>query len=221
VAVTLRASADDKGVKLALGRMGKAIDPRLIADKAADVMVHTWLPHVWRTNAYGWPQSSWRPGAPLRDTSNHLLKGFVYSVTTAPGNNATAEIKNLMFWAWVHDKGATLKPKKQFLAVPLSPPLGINEARTAKTSDYPGAFVLIKGPEGPGIYRKSKTATSVDLKNRKTKYAKGKSIERIFALLKQVTIKQRRFMFWPPEAKKLIMERVKTTVVRMAKEGKA
>jgi hypothetical protein len=118
-----------------------------------------------------------------------------------------------MFWAWVHDKGATLIPKKKFLAIPLSPPLSIDEARTAKTSDYPGSFVLIPGPEGPGIYRKSKVAKAVSLKNRKTVYEKGSSgIERIFALLKSVTIKPRRFMFWHAGAKKLVMDRVRAMV---------
>jgi len=223
MAVKLSAGVTDKGVKLALNRAEKAIDSRVIADKAAHVMVHEYLPMVFKTNKYGWPAPSWRSGKPLMDTATHLVSGFVYQIVATTGE-AVARIHNTFRYAWVHDKGYVSKPKtKKYLTIPLSPPLGINEARTARASDYPGAFVLMKGPEGPGIYRKVGGVVSVSLKNRKRTVSSAgankdvKTIERIFALVKEVKIPRRHFMFWHPDAKALVMQRVRAMVSKRAK----
>ncbi len=105
MAVTLRASVDDKGVKLALAGMKGAMDGGKIAGIAARAMVHDWLPQVFARNVYGW-KPPLRGGMPLNDTRTHLASAFVYSVA-----GAVATIRNLFKFAVIHDKGKTITAK--------------------------------------------------------------------------------------------------------------
>ena len=104
--VTLKASVNDKGVKLALAGMRGAMDGGKIADIAARAMVQEWLPQVFARNLYGWP-APLRGGMPLNDTRTHLASGFVYAVA-----GAVATIRNLFKYAAIHDKGATITAKR-------------------------------------------------------------------------------------------------------------
>lgn len=74
--------------------------------------------------------------------------------------------------------------------------------------DFPGAFPLLHGPEGPGIYRRAKGA--VIAHNRfsggASKYSRARRlvgavrIERIFAFMRSAKIPKREFLKWTQRA---------------------
>lgn len=159
-------------------RTGAGLRAELFKD-AGGYMVNTVIPMRFRVHGPGWP-SVRRGGSPLIDTN--LLR---------QSNDWRVEADKLLIGntrpqARLQNRGGTVVPKNaQFLAIPQSPPLSSTEARMAKPRSFAGAFVLMKGPSGPGLYRK-------------TGAFRGKvhGIERIFAFVKSVTIKQRKFLYW-------------------------
>jgi len=159
-------------------------------------MVSTEVPRVFRENGPGWARPKYRRGEPLKDTGV-LKNSIAYRV-----QGDDVRIGTPLVYARAQQEGATIRPvRRQWLAIPLSPPLTTSERRTKTPRDFHGAFVLIHGPEGPGLYRKSGVARSVSLKTRRTSYRSGTlGIERIFAFVKSVEIKPRPFLRWTPRA---------------------
>lgn len=104
----------------------------------------------------------------------------------------------------------------KFLAIPLSPPLTTSERRTKRPRDFAGAFVLMHGPEGPGIYRKSVTSSGQG-RSSSGRYTAGrrKGVERIFALVRSVRIPKRPYLYWTREDLEAIGRRWRV----MFKEG--
>ncbi len=149
-----------------------------------------------------WPRPwGWRAsGQPLFD--HGLLRN---SITFRVDATDVAIGTNLIY-ARIHQEGGTIRPvNRRFLAIPQVPPLTTSEARGKEPRDFPGTFVLIKGPEGPGIYRVARglwTSTSIRGGRPKARYSKravGPLIERIFAFARAVRIKKRTYLKWTPQ----------------------
>lgn len=190
-------------------------------------MAKTGLPSRFDAGGPGWPPPRMRPGKPLRDVGAlansfaHEMRGEV--VVIAPQGAPKV-------YARVQSDGETITPKKQWLLLPLSPPLSISERRewprgkAAIRARYPGSFFLKKGPEGPGVYRPSRTRTATRIASAgkrgyrrvaapSAQYARGRSIERIAAALKSVTIPPRPFMFFSDDDLDEIVFRVKRALL--------
>lgn len=167
---------------------------------------------VFRDLGPGWPPPRRRDGEPLRDTgqlANSITYGFRRS-------GRTLVVGSNLEYAGVQQYGARIVPTagKKWLAIPVSPPLNVSQRRTAKPRDFPEAFVLIKGPEGPGLYRRATRAVAFSRFSRGvSKHAGGKrnAIERIFAFRKSVRITARPYLKWTPRA----VARVKRTWIGM------
>lgn len=180
--------------------LANAKDKQAFLSRAGKYMVATEVPRVFRQG--GPPGQAWAPpkmrrGKPLRDTG--LLLGSI----AWRANTKDVVIGTQKRYAPTHQYGATIVPGagKKWLAIPLSPPLSEAQRQTAKPRDFAGAFVLISGPEGPGLYRKAKGAViASDLKSGgASKYSKrggAKGIERIFAFVRSVKIPKRPFLVW-------------------------
>jgi phage gpG-like protein len=159
-------------------RTGPGVRGELYRD-AGGYMVNSVIPMRFRQHGPGWPPVA-RGGSPLIDT------GILRDSNDWRVEGDKLLIGNTRPQARLQNRGGTIVPKTaKFLAIPQSPPLSITQARMNKPRDFPGAFVLMKGPAGPGLYRK-------------TGAFRGKvhGIEKIFAFVKKVTIKQRKFLFW-------------------------
>ncbi len=164
------------------------------------------MPATIRENRLGWPKPSahyraWRTGGqPLVDTAR-LVNSWAWRATQRDVRVWTA-----VRYAHQLDKGGVIRPRGRFLLIPLSPPLRMTEARgwprgkSAIEARYPGSFFLIHGPEGPGIYRKSRTRIASNLRTKTARYqARTLGIERIAAARRQVTQKGYHFGHWRQE----------------------
>lgn len=177
------------------------------------------MPTSIRENRAGWPKPSGRArayragGNPLVDTAR-LVNSWAWSATA--GN---VRIWTAVRYARVLDKGGAIRPKRgRFLLIPLSPPLKMTEARgfpagkAAIRARYPKSFFLLKGPEGPGIYRESRQRIGTKVfsmrKGQRQRVAspsaiysrkKGRFIERIAAARRQVVIRPYGFGAWRSE----------------------
>lgn len=156
----------------------------------------------------GWPRAFRRGGQPLLDT-RRLSSSIAYRASSqgvAIGTNVE--------YARILNRGGTIHPKGRFLLLPLSPPLSRSEVRAWPRGKagiqgrYPGSVFLMHGPEGPGIYRKSRLRTGTNIRGRSGKlnaapsarYAAGtKSVERIAAAVRKVTIRKHGYLQWRPE----------------------
>jgi hypothetical protein len=165
----------------AVARTGPGTRDELYRD-AGGYMVRTVIPMRFRDHGPGWAAS--RSTSPLMDTKL-MSKSNDFRVV-----GQTLEVGNTRPQARLQNRGGDVVPKNsQFLAIPLSPPLSITEARMRKPRSFAGAFVLMKGPEGPGLYRKTGNLGSLA--------GRGvKGVERIFAFAKKVHIKERKFLYW-------------------------
>jgi hypothetical protein len=77
---------------------------------------------------------------------------------------------------------------------------GWPRGRSAIAARYPGSFFLFHGPEGPGIYRKSRVRTGSNLRSRTARYAgRTRGIERIAAARRQINQKGYHFGHWRQE----------------------
>lgn len=95
--------------------------------------------------------------------------------------------------------GGIVKPKKRFLVRPIVGPgaLTLSQARTMKPRDFHGAFVLMDGPEGPGIYIKSTTQSMGISGRRRIQHAR--SVVRIFAFMESAKIPARPYVVFQSE----------------------
>lgn len=164
------------------------------------------MPATIRENRWGWPKPSaharaWRSGGqPLVDTAR-LVNSWAWRATQ---NDVT--VFTAVRYARQLDKGGVIRPRGKFLLIPLSPPLKMTEARgwprgrSAIAARYPGSFFLFHGPEGPGIYRKSRVRVGTSLRTKAASYqAKSLGIERIAAARRQITQRGYHFGRWRRE----------------------
>jgi phage gpG-like protein len=206
-------------------RGSQAVDARLervigaVKDRAAFYArvgrryVNTEIPLIFRQSGPGWPPLRMRRGQPLLD--RHLLERSI--VWKVRGDDLVVGTPHPA--GKTHNQGMTIRPKKAngWLMIPLVPPLTESQ-RVMNPRDFHGAFFLFKGPEGPGLYRKSQTATAFDIRSRgaSKRRAGTRGIERIFAGRKSVRIPRRQFLPRDVlaatairEAKKMIEEAIK------------
>jgi phage gpG-like protein len=139
---------------------------------------------------------------PLRD-QGYLLNsvGFVID-----GNDLVlgAGDHSKIRYARLQQFGGDVHPKKKYLAIPCVPPLSMSEARTTWAKDWIGKGTwIMHGPEGFGVYRKSKVQTGARLDAKggpKATYRKGsKGVEMIFRLVPKVHITARPFLVFQEE----------------------
>lgn len=148
---------------------------------------------------------------PLVDTGE-LMRGIGYKVEAgdlfvgAGDGGSKLRKAALLQYGSAGLPGGVVKPKNsKWLAIPILGPgaLTKSEARTMRARDFHGAFVLMKGPEGPGIYRKSTSSSSLLHGRRgghgKSGGQKAKSVVRIFAFVDSVTIPARPYLLFQNE----------------------
>ena len=171
-----------------------------------------------RTNIGNWPSpSSWARsyragGQALRDTKR-LSNSIAYQAD-ARGTDIGTNVP----YAKALNRGMTILPKKQWLLIPLSPPLSQSENRAwprgkaAIQARYPGSFFLAHGDqangfEGPGIYRKTGAWTSTRFRSKggrrlhsaTPRYRGGsKRITRIAAAVRSIKLRKYGFLQWRP-----------------------
>lgn len=202
--IGVRAVVVSNGATSALMKLSASVkDKAPLFAAAGKYMVATEVPRIFREG--GPPGKAWAPpkmrrGKPLRDTGR-LLASVAWRASASD-----AVIGTPLRYAPTQHKGATIVPTggKKWLAIPLSPPLTESQRQTSKPRDFAGAFVLIHGPEGPGLYRKSRqvTASSV-VSGGASKYRRSsKGVERIFMFVKSVRIPARPFLVWTSRAVK-------------------
>jgi hypothetical protein len=179
----------------AVARTGPGTRDELYRD-AGGYMVRTVIPMRFRDHGPGWPAVR-RGGSPLMDTKL-LSKSNDFRIVAQ-----TLEVGNTRPQARLQNRGGTIVPKNaRFFAIPCTPPLSITEARMLKPRSFAGAFVLMRGPSGPGLYRKTHNMGSLA--------GRGViGVEKIFAFATKVTIKQRKFIYWGSPALDAIMLRWK------------
>lgn len=175
------------------------------------------MPDTIRKNRPGWPRPSgryhgWRAGGtPLVD-DGYLSGSWAWQVP----NQHNVRIWTAKKYAKPLDEGKAIRPRNgRFLLIPLSPPLTKTEAKgfpmgkAAIRARYPGSRFLLKGPEGPGIYRPIRyragqviARTGRGGQYRRTKshrYVYRRSIERIAAARRLVQLPAFRFGHWRKE----------------------
>ena len=188
-----------------------------IAAKIGQRVALDLMPRVLSENRGGWRSPSGYPrayragGQALIDTGR-LRQSWLYRASAD-----SVVIGTGVPYAHALDKGATIRPRKQWLLLPLSPPLTRGEVvdwpkgEAAIRAKYPTSFFLVRGPEGPGIYRLSRVRTATKLFARSkagawsrearpsAQYAaKTKGYERIAAGRKKIVIKAHHFArVWP------------------------
>ncbi|HQP89207.1 MAG TPA: hypothetical protein PLL76_23360 [Thermoanaerobaculia bacterium] len=211
----------DKQVLAALQELSKRAGPpgrgRLLAAIGQRVALRH-MPATIRENRLGWPNPSarfrsWRTGGrPIVDTGR-LVNSWAWRAS-----QSNVRIWTAVKYAYQLDKGGPIRPSGKFLLIPLSPPLKMTEARgwprgrSAIQARYPGSFFLFHGPEGPGIYRKSRVRTGFTYKMkqgadgvfrvanfRHTYAARTLGIERIAAARRQINQRGYHFGNWRQE----------------------
>lgn len=164
------------------------------------------MPATIRENRIGWPKPSaryraWRSGGQTLIDTGRLVNSWAWRAT-----QSDVRVFTQVRYARQLDKGGVIRPRGKFLLIPLSPPLRMTEARgwprgkSAIAARYPGSFFLFHGPEGPGIYRKSRNRVGSNLRTKTARYqARTLGIERIAAAVRQVNQKPYRFGRWRQE----------------------
>ncbi len=201
--------AGDKQVTATLRELVQRTGPpgrgRLLAAIGQRVALRH-MPATIRENRLGWAKPSahyraWRTGGqPIVDTGR-LVNSWAWKSTQANVTVFTA-----VRYARQLDKGGVIRPKGRFLLIPLSPPLSMTEARgwprgkAAIAARYPGSFFLFHGPEGPGIYRKSRARVASSLRSRTARYqGRTLGIECIAAARRQINQRGYHFGHWRQE----------------------
>lgn len=148
------------------------------------------------TPVQAWPRLM-RAGARNLFDRARIYKSIGYRVGVNDVSIGTA-----VPYAGRHNDGAIVRPHGRWLAIPQSPPLRQSEShKETKEFRAQGSFVLMRGPEGPGIYRKTtnqsvRRVTVVRGKRRNVKRTRPSGIERIFAFVKSTRLPKRRFLDW-------------------------
>ena len=201
--------AGDKQVTATLREIVRRTGPpgrgRLLAAIGQRVALRH-MPATIRENRPGWVKPSpyyraWRSGGqPLIDTGR-LVNSWAWRAT-----QSNVRVWTAVRYAYQLDRGGPIRPRGRFLLIPLSPPLSMTEARawprgkSAIAARYPGSFFLFHGPEGPGIYRKSRVRTGSNLRTRTARYqGRTLGIERIAAARRQINQRGYHFGHWRSE----------------------
>lgn len=185
---------------------GRAKDPRMALEKCGRDYVGNEQPRIFAEG--GPPGQKWkrvirdgRSADPLMDVGT-LQKSSQFKadkdlVVGVPAASPAG------VYARLHQMGGSLKPKKKFGLFPLSPPLSPSERRAVSREGgfralFPDAFFLFKGPEGTGLYRKTRRAVIGYSRTGKVKpvYGKGPGIEMIAMAWRSLTIAARPFLVW-------------------------
>lgn len=187
------------GPQKALARISASVGPEgrhVLHAIAGNRMANTEAPTRFRESGPGWAPLKWRQGRPLLNTGV-LVKSVTYRASADE-----VVVGSSLVHSRLHNLGGVVRPvRAKWLAIPLVPPLSATEARVRRPRDFNGAFVLMKGPEGPGLYRKAGGGARSSLRTRRTSYASGsRGIERIFAFVKSVKIPARPYLEWTNRA---------------------
>lgn len=139
-------------------------------------------------------------------STGELIRSIGYTVTAEDLFVGAGDGSSKMRRAPLLQYGGHVTPKSaKWLTIPIVGPgaLTISEARTMRARDFPGAFVLMKGPEGPGIYRKSFSSSSLLHGKRgghgKSGGQKTASVVRIFAFVRSVDVPARPYLLFQEE----------------------
>lgn len=173
-----------------------------------------------------WPGSTrWNApaGDPLFD-QGYLVRSIDYAADASSLTLGSPLLKSaLLQYGTAEMPGGVLRPKSaRFLAIPQFGPGKLSKQQIragVRPRSFADAFVLMKGPEGPGLYRKSATVPNDPFayarKNRgsratgvKLPKAPGmqKTVTRIFAFLTEVHIPARPFLLFQDEDADVISE---------------
>lgn len=178
-------------------RMALSLVPRGLADN-----IGRW------PGPSGWPRAYRAGGRALLDTGR-LRQSIAYRSSAS-----NVVIGTAVPYGRLLNEGGTIRPKRgKYLSFPLSPPLTRGQVRAfprgkdAIRGAYPKSFFLKKGPEGPGVYRPSRTrvATRIASAGKRgyrrvgapsAQYGRGRSIERIAAAVKRVRVRAFNWLRW-------------------------
>lgn len=140
---------------------------------------------------------------PLRDT------GRLMGATDFTPSEMDLIIGNSLVYARLHQEGGKVVPKRaQYLTIPHFPALSISEVHAKRARDFPGAFVLMQGPQGPGLYIKGNRngagvrmsggswAASVSASRGRRARMEPQPITLLFSFVKSVTVPARPFLLF-------------------------
>ena len=139
----------------------------------------------------------------LRDT------GRLMGATGFTASDLDLVIGNSLIYARRQQEGGRVVPRRaKYLTIPQYPALSISEVHAKKARDFAGAFVLMDGPQGPGIYVKGNRngagvrmaggswAGSVSASRGRRGRSEPQPITLIFSFVASVTIKPRPFLLF-------------------------
>ncbi len=228
MAGVLTFAMDASRMKLKLAGLSALVADARVLEPAGRWMASSGLLDRFDAGGPGWAPPRYRAGRPLMD-SGALRSNWAHRVVEAEGVVEVTPSPSASAYAALQHYGGTVVPKtKRWLMIPLSPPLSASERRLGNPRSFK-AFFLEKGPEGPGLYRRSRKAVSVSLKvfrsgknlHNATRYTgeKGSSIERIFAAKKSVTIPARPFAYWSEQDAEVAAEKTLREIQKRIDEG--
>lgn len=158
-----------------------------------------------------WPQAT-RFGSPTADPlwdTGHLARSVGYEVAgeslwVGAGDEGNLRYARLQQWGSAGLPGGVVRPKKgKFLTLPIVGPgaLSVTQARSMRAREFPGAFPLMHGPEGPGIYVKSVRKAGGRVRGGRGRFVSGrvKTVTRIFAFITKARVPDRPFLIFQDE----------------------
>jgi phage gpG-like protein len=179
--------ADTAPVTTQLNAMLKRLNASQIAAIGAYVQVEgvpfaDSIPARFKMGGPGWHTPVLRPTGERMIDTGRLSESIAYEVQ--PGGLARIGT-NVPYGAQLNgdygDSFTIEARNREWLTVPNPAVLTPSEVRSAQATDFPKAFKLVYGPEGPGIYRQRGPSGR-------------RFIEKLFSLKKSVTIRARKFL---------------------------
>lgn len=148
------------------------------------------------------------PAADVLQDTRHLMRSVGFNVTSddlilGAGNNG--ELRHAAIHQFGSDglPGGVIRPKKKFLTIPIvgAGALTVTQARTMRAREFPGAFPLMNGPDGPGIYVKGTARGQRLARGRRGGFVSGreKTVVRIFAFITHARIPARPYLVFQDE----------------------
>jgi len=166
------------------GMMARAKNKERLFKEAGEYMVKTEIPLVFRQQGPGWTPPT--TGGKALAKTGRLRDSFDYKATS---NDLT--VGTNVIYAGVHQDGKIIKPvNKDWLTIPAYS-LSKSERDTFKLTNYENVF-----------FKESKNGNLIAFQNLKD----GK-LKMLATLKKEVTIPQRKFLFWSDRALKAIARR--------------
>lgn len=124
-----------------------------------------------------WPRAAWGLGEKTLLDTGGLMRSASFEVVA---QNLFLVSKDPR--AAAHQYGAVIVPRRaRYLVRPIVGPNALtrDQARGAKPRDFSNLFVLMRGPEGPGLYRRD-----------------GREVHRVFAFMRSVTLPERPWLLY-------------------------